>query len=487
MTFRFRISVVSIVRGVTLAGVVGIAACSGTAGEAQASGAPGTRLHRDPRGFEVRIPEGWSVQPDAKTARVDILAAGGGRIVIWPQFIERKGPVDGGAVLRHLAARLWPGASWERAAARTNSPFLKGQQSGDHITAMLATSGSASGTAVVLYAMQAPAARFAALGGEALGVFSTARFFGPEERAASVSPADALQFVSWSDPREGAFSVDVPRGWQVQGGAFRAAPVDVRPSVEVRSPDGEVVVRLGDPDLPTFIEPIAFFPEGSVYNPYGTPMMSRRLTSGRTFASQYAASRCRDAELVAAADRADAVQQINAIYRRYLPSAQITAGDATFRCGARVGYYFAGLQVSRMGGPAMWKAEYLLGYLASPARAQEADAVMTRLIDSFAINPQWLAMQGGVAQGTSQAVTEAGNAISKMVSESYWTTQAIGSEISRRRSNANLGVEDVKDEFGNTYRVESGSNHYWINPRGTIVGTNVDAVPRGDFKQLVIY
>jgi hypothetical protein len=58
-------------------------------------------------------------------------------------------------------------------------------------------------------------------------------------------------------------------------------------------------------------------------------------------------------------------------------------------------------------------------------------------------------------------------------------------ELSRRRENAILGVEDVVDPVtGRELKVESGSNYYWIDHRGDIVGTQTDTRPNLDFREL---
>jgi hypothetical protein len=59
-------------------------------------------------------------------------------------------------------------------------------------------------------------------------------------------------------------------------------------------------------------------------------------------------------------------------------------------------------------------------------------------------------------------------------------------EIDRRRSNVILGVEDVIDPVtGRQIKIESGSEYYWIDHRGTIVGTQTDTRPNLDFRQLI--
>lgn len=62
-------------------------------------------------------------------------------------------------------------------------------------------------------------------------------------------------FLVWHDPREHAFSAEVPAGWTVSGGLFRFASVDVRPAIEVVSPEGKIRVTARDAEIPGFAAP----------------------------------------------------------------------------------------------------------------------------------------------------------------------------------------------------------------------------------------
>src|ERR1700730_15745420 len=64
--------------------------------------------------------------------------------------------------------------------------------------------------------------------------------------AAAQGSADSSSFVPWREPNEGAYSLDVPRGWKVGGGILRRTPVDVRSAVNAAYPDGAIRVLLGD-------------------------------------------------------------------------------------------------------------------------------------------------------------------------------------------------------------------------------------------------
>lgn len=486
-----------------------VAACTGCGAPSRPADPPtqGWRVHRA-GAVEVKVPDAWTVTVDARTGRIEA-TGNDARAVVWPVFIGhgqhgqhgaghgqygadhgQHGPTLITAVGRHLARRLWPRATVQPGP---NPAVVRAAFDGRTAVAMAVATRSQAGTAMVLYAVDAPAASFDATVSQAATMFSSIRVMGSEQD----TPAPAtLAYQRWTDPREGAFSLEVPQGWSVSGGSFRFAAVDVRPMIEVRSPDGAVAVRIGDSQLPTFTEPMPFFPEGSTYSPgYGVSMRVRRVAGGRSFAADYVrdtiAQSCSGVDIVDAQNRADAVQQLNAIYQQYGLSAGMDAGEVTFTCQQQGrpmrGYYFAGIQVVRMGGPAMWRAENLLGYVAAPERSAQAKDVLAHMVSSFRIDEQWMARQQQTTMATSAIVSRTNDAISKIISDTYWSRQPIESEISRRRSNAILGVEDVVDEHtGERYRVDAGSNYYWINPKGTIVGTDIDAVPRGDFRLLTV-
>jgi hypothetical protein len=150
------------------------------------------------------------------------------------------------------------------------------------------------------------------------------------------------------------------------------------------------------------------------------------------------------------------------------------------------GYYFAGTQLTLHSAGGIWNVEHLGGFLAASPRAAEAQTVLGRIIQSIQVNPQWASMQQNIAANTSQIVSRTNQEISRMISDTYRTRQSVDDELSRRRSNATLGVEDVTDPLtGREFKVESGSNHYWIDHRGAVVGTDTDTRPTLDFRALI--
>ncbi len=280
----------------------------------------------------------------------------------------------------------------------------------------------------------------------------------------------AVTYITWQGLREQAFSLGVPSKCRTSGGLFRLAPVETHAALEEDSPDGQIRLTRGDANIPPFAEPwpvgeMLDFREGSWYSPdYGVNMMVRRYVPGTDFTF---AGTCSNLTITDACDRPGAVKAINAIYARYGPgmSVRLRAGEVAFACQrsgrAMQGYYLAGTRLARGYGVSLWSVEELFGYLAPVEQSELAQLVLSRTVQSIQINSRWLVMQQGIVAKTSQIVAQTGQAISKLITDSYWQQQNTLDEIGRRCSNPTLGVVDVIDSVtGRELKVGSGSNYY---------------------------
>src|SRR6185295_9526290 len=94
----------------------------------------------------------------------------------------------------------------------------------------------------------------------------------------------------------------------------------------------------------------------------------------------------------------------------------------------------------------------------------QAREVMGHMLQTYQVNPQWAAAQQGTTAQVAQITTNSNREISNIITGGYWQRQGVQDEMGRRRSNATLGVVDVTDpNTGTQYKVESGSNYYWID------------------------
>ncbi len=437
---------------------------------------------------------------------MDIQGAAGESAVVWPVFLPAAGvaPLDfasTAAILHRLATKIWPDANWD--APQSVGPAavrLRGRRGDAIVTTVFTWMASPKGAAAYLYATAAPAARYRSLEDSFARILASFRAVGMP----AAQPAEpAVRYVRWSDPRENAFSLEVPAGWRVTGGLFRFASVDTRGAVEAASPDGQIRITLGDAELPTFTEPnqtlaMTGFTEGRWYSPgYGVQFLVRRYTPGTAFATEYVRTKvargCSELSLLDTRDRPDAVQAINAVNAQYSAvgvSMVVTAGETAFTCrsSGRMlrGYYFAGTQLTRTQGVSVWNVQYLFGGIAPADKTAQGQVVLEHMVRSFELNPQWVGMQQNITANTSKIVSRTHQEISNIISDTYWSRQSVMDELSRRRSNVTLGLEDVIDtQYGRQIKVESGSNYYWIDHTGTIVGTDTYTRPNLDFRELV--
>ena len=118
-------------------------------------------------------------------------------------------------------------------------------------------------------------------------------------------------------------------------------------------------------------------------------------------------------------------------------------------------------------------------------RTAEAALAVTRLVESFAVDPNWASAQQKLTAAQSRIIAEQNQAVSAIISGGYWGRQAVYDALSVRRERANLEVIDLTDDAGNAYRVDAGSDYYWIGPDGTIVGTTTSAAPDVDYERLL--
>lgn len=471
---------------------------------AAASSAPVSKEWRnvkDPMGFSVQVPQGWNAQGDRMSGRVRLSGPAGEQIVIWPVFFSAPLNQQAAAsVLQTLAPKFWPSARWER--PQTISPTAlraRGQVNDRVALASLTWATSPKGSAGYLYALSAPVDTYRSMEETYARILKSFQATGAvPDSGAKAGPA--VTYVRWQDPRENAFNLEAPAQWRVTGGLFRRAAVDVRTAWTMVSPDGQIQITGGDAEIPTFTVPnpmlaYAGFTEGRWYSPgYGVQMLVRRYVPGTQFAKEYVVQKvargCSELMFSEVRDRADAVQALNAIYAQYGLPATIRAGEAAFTCrkgGQSLnGYYFAGTQLTQTSGSGLWTAEYLGGFLAPNHRVAEAQAVFARVMGSIRLNPQWVNMQQNITANTSTIVSRTHEEVSRIINNSYWNRQHSLDEISRRRSNATLGVVDVIDPVsGRELKVESGSNYYWIDHRGTMIGTQTDTRPNIDFREMI--
>src|SRR5579871_4967028 len=105
--------------------------------------------------------------------------------------------------------------------------------------------------------------------------------------------ASAVDWTTFNDPGEGAFTLEVPAGWQVVGGIKRVSVNQPHPIVGVLSPDRLTKIVLGDPaaiaygELTGQMRALGFH-EGQSYTPHGEPEIVRNYRTGTEWSAELA-------------------------------------------------------------------------------------------------------------------------------------------------------------------------------------------------------
>ena len=476
--------------------------------------------HNDPAGFSVDMPSGWVVTADSTQGRIKMRGTRGEQVVIWPIFIEKKQLNTAGAtrLVMQLARRLDNSLSWVPASASGNAARVITKGATRSGATVLTWSNIPSGASVALYELVAPpdvygysANTFARI----LQSFRGSPDNAPRQTGGNTS-SGPVTYVNWRDPQENAYTLQVPRGWQVAGGAYRLSATDIRNSATMISPDGQMRIFIGDTNIGAFTEPNQTFAyagmrEGSYQTlGDGTRLEIQRYMTGAQFARSYAQNRfaqqCSGARVESGGERRDLMSAFSqAIREDELTSAQFTAGDAVFSCTGKSGplhghVYAITFRVSS-GPSTLWAPYRLYGYLAAPQSQQAAEGIAQQVMQSMRVDAQWRQREhqiaaNAVAQDNARsqqiqararaAIQENQRQTSEMIVKGYEQRSQVYDDISRKRENAILGTTDVIDPVsGSQYKIDSYSNYHWMNNQGAIVGNDTGTNPGYGWHDLV--
>lgn len=437
----------------------------------------------------LEAPAGWAIAEHA-SGRVDVTGPEGETVTVWPFFVQAPLQETGAAaVLRAMAAGVWPEARWSAPrSAGAGAVSARGWQGSRAISGLATWTASPQGSAGFTFFASAPTEdvyrrqtdRFAA-------IMQSVRLQGTPENG------PLLTYVQWQDPNEQAFTMAFPAGWRVQGGTVRPGLAAVKAEVAATSPDDQVRLWFGD-HYQMFVEPnpmLAFggmVAGGSYMDPAGYRWVVQPYAPGASFLYyHFLPARLGAFELLSWQD----LPQLAATGRSFGIN-HFDAGEVHYRF-SRNGQTYLGHAIAitevinpGFGSSRMWHLWRLVLNEALPDRQHEGEAAMAHGSATFAINPWWAQMQTQLTANQSRIIAEMGNAISTTIRQSYEYKQRVDDEISRRRSNATLFTTDVIDPVtGRQLKVEASSNYYWINHRGEIVGTQTATVPGVDFRSLI--
>jgi hypothetical protein len=434
--------------------------------------------------FAVNLPPGWRAvtrpdgavvahSPDSSSAVV-IAPAFGADGISAADWLRQHGAA---AIGKFLANPRIESVTPSRSGASMALAALDFDSNGGagHAAVSCFLPGGTTGT---LYLIAAPKVLFAQQRDSLVRVLQSFRFNGQPSGAPSAVPAvSSVSYTSFTDPREGAFSVEVPAGWKIDGGLIRVTAWEYRILLRAVSPDGDTLVRLYDPDLGTFATPTRLMAtvglrEGMPYNLYGNHWFIEHYLPGDEFAAQYAAKLARDfqASGVAMKDTSP-LPQWDKSGNSYGSEWKIAGGQAAFTCQrngrAYSGWVAAATQVGSIPSTegALWYARALVAFLAPSEQAPIADQIAQHMFKSFHMNDQWMAQQSNTAARNGQIVNQAEQKINQIGIDGYWARKAMQDESATRTDEMVRGVVRLRDpNTGEEMEGVAGKDYYYRLP-----------------------
>ncbi len=330
-----------------------------------------------------------------------------------------------------------------------------------------------------------------------------------------------LRFVAWQDPAEGAFSVNVPKGWKVRGGTVRTTAIEPHYVVRAYSPDGGAMLFWDDPRLlirqvpNLYTARLGLRPGQIIPSAWGGRLLLERYEPAASAALEYARGfLCRRPTRV---EGGRILEQWRALTERFGPIAEqegkrivVDAGEVAFHCGKYVGYVYAvTLGAEQPGSPAaIWFVYRLGGYMATSADSAAASAGIHEMLATFRMNPAWLEafarqshdMAGNViresnaitqttvqrAQAQDKELSSEFKAWHKNFDQNFNSIEHANSAITANGSagggsghdyNAQLDTKTVCDDVGHCQQVDASITNWWADCSGTFHPGAPDGAP----------
>lgn len=315
-----------------------------------------------------------------------------------------------------------------------------------------------------------------------LGIIALARYGAhPSAATASTSapPAAAASsttqptWITVRDPREQAFSIQVPQGWKTYGGLFRFSAIDARMVVDSTSPDSLIELRIGDAAIPPYRVPGPFLATGPGVAAY---------VQANTFAAKYGQARFASLCTAVKTTKSDAVAP------KYAPAQSAflhtTGGEAFFTCTKNstpmTAYVYAETTLMGTGAAgSTWLVTALASVIAPTTESTAAGQLLTHIGASLVMNPAWTAMQNNLDNQAAAMINANTQQVIAATEAENQREQSMISALNNDSFNDIInGVQETTDASGKTYVTPLGTGGpQWIDGGNTVVESGLSPGP----------
>lgn len=299
-------------------------------------------------------------------------------------------------------------------------------------------------------------------------------------------------FVRMTDPKENAFSVMMPKGWQAQVSLERPQEDAVRPCGMAMSPDGASRIFFGDPSLPTFLTPNS---QVAAIAQMSKMYAVSNLMTAEQFARDYI-QRVYGQQSRPQISQVRPDQELLQIMRSRVAASgfnpQIDVAVATFTFNYQGTQVKGELNTIVASMQDFWVAD-VAGFTSTANNVSNLSGMLRTVVRSYETNPQWQQQQQQKAQQTaanSQAAHQQRmqnmqnnfNAHQQRMKSNQqafdahnqsWNQQQQINDQSHQNFTNYIKDENTITNGGYESQVQSGYNYYWVDQTsGQYIGTN---------------
>ncbi|MBI2266940.1 MAG: hypothetical protein HYU64_17540 [Armatimonadetes bacterium] len=436
---------------------------------------------RDPAGFSIRHPRGWKVSRSQDT----ILVKGkDGDVFIQPLMVSRETTPE--QIVKTMAQnleRIYPDFMIKGYKKQKESPLqylLLGQYRKNktlHAGLFILTLGRDSGIFSGFAAPEREYNKAKSTLVKILTSFELVGGFAPRAR-------HALVYQRVTDPAEGAFSVELPQGWQIQAAIWRPY-LDPWVKIDALGRGASVFAKV--PHAPIFFVPgyyttgIYGLREGSPIQPKGAsiPGVVYRYLSARDYVNAFLLPQMKGSRVISLKDRPDLVASLKDPQAETASAAEADLTIPSPQGGNPFkGKYLVCTSLVTTSDAGVWMVT-IFGYHTYPAEERLASDALCRLLQTLKMNPRWLARQRQEQADRLRLMLAGSRRVSTMIGESYIHSPAPATGSSSSNSDGSRGLIQVlggktevyNPQTGETQTVDIGPGTVWGDAQGDIVRT----------------
>ena len=361
----------------------------------------------------------------------------------------------------------------QKTVDKYSSIICKINYTGSDMTGVLSINGS--GKSFFVSGFAAPKSQLKEDLPDLMKTLSTFRYDAKLKDPAKVG--NLVNMVSWKDPKEAAFTIDVPKDWNVDGGVVRPY---IDAALKIVATSGDKGIQVENPFPPIYTAPnqvlaIAGFNEGSHYNPSGGVSQDMIVMSEKTAQSyiETVLAKTLSLKVDSVKSRDDLVAKIPQPSYMTKP----TAAEATLSGDGKIHKVIVIQQGINAAGVGIWYVG-LTHYWAPEKDISQVEQIATAMDKSFKLDPAWAKNEQVQVAKRSQIISQTQQEISDIISSTFEYRSSSQDAIANKWSDAILGVQDVYNpSTGENYTVPNTSNYYWTDGLNTVVGTDTHDSP----------